>query len=53
MNSFKQPLLIIIHFILLGVILLCILGLENRALEAPLVAVSIFIELSLLSYLNK
>jgi hypothetical protein len=53
MNSLKQLSFVLIHFVLLGIILFCIFQMDNKALETPFLAISIFLELSLLSYLNK
>jgi len=53
MSSTKQVVLILIHFILMAIIMVLIFQEDNKALEAPLLAISIFLELSLFSCFNK
>lgn len=53
MNPLKRLAFILIHFVLLAIIVLYILQEDNKALVAPLLAISIFLELSLFSYVNK
>lgn len=53
MNPLKQIAFILIHFVLLAIILIYILVVDNKALEALLLAISIFFELSLLRFIKK